>query len=163
IVSVMTKDFVVPQMALEHVSVMQGWSRLWLQVKSEKGGYAGYIGIKIVLAIGAAIALAIVTIIAFLVLLLIFGGVGAAAVFGGSAAGLTWNLVTTAIAVVYGANVLAILLFVAAFIAVPAIVFFPAYSIYFFAPRYAPLASSLWPQPPAPAAASQPPPEPAPL
>jgi len=31
-------------------------------------------------------------------------------------------------------------------------VFFPAYSIYFFAQRYPPLASLLWPQSPAPAA-----------
>jgi hypothetical protein len=35
---------------------------------------------------------------------------------------------------------------------VPVIVFFPAYSIYFFAQRYSPLASLLWPQSPAPAA-----------
>jgi hypothetical protein len=33
-------------------------------------------------------------------------------------------------------------------ISVPVIVFFPAYSIYFFAQRYPPLASLLWPQPP---------------
>ncbi len=150
VINVMTKDFVVPQMALENIAVMEGWRRLWLWVKSEKGGYAGYIGIKIVLAIGAAIALLIVTVIAMFVLVVIIGGIGVAAFFGGKAAGWTWNPYTIAVAVVLGCVALAILVFVAALIAVPVIVFFPAYSIYFFAPRYAPLASLLWPEPLAP-------------
>jgi hypothetical protein len=151
VVSVMTKDFVVPQMALEDISAMEGWRRLWLWLKYDKGGYAGYIGMKIVLAIGAAIVLAIVTIVAFLVLLIPIGGVGVIAVLGGKAAGWTWNPYTITLAVVSGCIALAIILFVSALISVPAIVFFPAYSIYFFAPRYSQLASLLWP-PPAPAA-----------
>ena len=75
------------------------------------------------------------------------GLVGVAVFFGGKAAGWTWNPDTIALAVVLGCVALAILMFVAALIAVPVIVFFPAYSIYFFAPRYAPLASLLWPEP----------------
>lgn len=163
IVEVMTKDFVVPQMALEYVPVMEGWRRLWSQIKSEKAGYAGYIGMKIALAIGASIAVVIITILAIVVPLLIFGGVGAAAVFGGAAAGLTWNVLTIALAVVYGAIALVVLIFIAALISVPVVVFFPAYSIYFFAPRYPPLAALLWPPPSAPTVVSQTPPEPAPL
>ena len=151
VINVMTKDFVVPQMALENIEVMEGWRRLWEWIKSEKGGYAGYIGIKIVLAIGAAIALLIVTVIAMFALVIIMGLVGLAAFFGGKAAGWTWNRYTIALAVVLGCIALAILMFVAALIAVPVIVFFPAYSIYFFAPRYAPLASLLRPEPSAPA------------
>ncbi len=154
LINVMTKDFVVPQMALENVGVMEGWRRLWLWMKSEKGGYAGYIGIKIALAIGAAIALLIATLIAFFALLIIIGIVVVAALLAGKAAGWTWNPYTIALAVVLGCAALAILIFVAALIAVPIIVFFPAYSIYFFAPRYAPLASLLWPEPAAPVAPS---------
>lgn len=154
VITVMTKDFVVPQMALENIAVMEGWRRLWEWIKNEKGGYAGYIGIKIVLAIGAAIALLIVTLIAMFALVIIMGLVGVAAFFGGKAAGWTWNPYTIALAVVLGCIALAILMFVAAMIAVPVIVFFPAYSIYFFAPRYAPLASLLSPEPAAPAAPS---------
>jgi len=152
VVNVMTKDFVVPQMALEDISAMEGWRRLWLWLKYDKGGYAGYIGMKIVLAIGAAIALAIVTIVAFLVLLIPIGGVGVIAVLGGKAAGWIWNPYTITLAVVLGCIALAIILFASALISVPAIVFFPAYSIYFFAPRYSHLASLLWPPPSAPAA-----------
>ena len=61
VVHVMTKDFVVPQMALEEIGAIEGWRRLWPQIKQEKGGYAGYIGMKIVMAIGAAIILGIVS------------------------------------------------------------------------------------------------------
>jgi hypothetical protein len=152
VINVMTKDFVVPQMALENIAVMEGWRRLWAWIKNEKGGYAGYIGMKIVLAIGATIALLIATLIAMFALVIIMGIVGVAAFFGGKAAGWTWNPYTIALAVVLGCVALAILVFTAALIAVPVIVFFPAYSIYFFAPRYAPLASLLWPEPAAPAA-----------
>jgi len=161
VVSVMTKDFVVPQMALEDVAVMEGWRRLWLWIKQEKGGYAAYIGMKIGLSIGATMALAIATLVALVVWLIIFGGVGVAAVFGGKAAGWTWTPYTIALAVVLGCIALAILIVAAALISVPLIVFFPAYSIYFLAPRYSPLASLLWPEPSGPTAPSSPPPEPA--
>ena len=50
VIYVLTKDFVVPQMALEEIGAMEGWRRLWPMIKAEKGGYAGYIGMKIVLA-----------------------------------------------------------------------------------------------------------------
>lgn len=150
VIHVMTKDFVVPQMALEDISAVEGWRRLWLWLKAEKGGYAGYIGMKIVLAIGAAILVFIVDLIAMLVLLIPFGGFGVAAVLGGKAAGWTWNFYTIALAVVLGCIALVILIFVFALISVPVIVFFPAYSIYFFAQRYPPLAALLWPQSPAP-------------
>jgi hypothetical protein len=152
VIHVMTKDFVVPQMALEDISAIEGWRRLWLWLKADKGGYAGYIGMKIVLAIGAAILVFIVDLIVMLVLLIPFGGFGIAAVLGGKAAGWTWNFYTIALAVVLGCIALAILIFILALISVPVIVFFPAYSIYFFAQRYSPLASLLWPQSPAPAA-----------
>jgi hypothetical protein len=150
VIHVMTKDFVVPQMALEDIGAMEGWRRLWAWLKTDKGGYAGYIGMKIVLAIGAGIAVIIVDLIVLFVLLIAVGGVGIVAVLAGKAAGWSWNLYTIGLAVVLGCIVLVILLFVFSLISVPVIVFFPAYSIYFFAQRYPPLASLLWPQPPAP-------------
>jgi hypothetical protein len=150
VIRVMTKDFVVPQMALEDISALEGWRRLLVWLKADKGGYAGYIGMKIVLAIAAAVVFAIVDLIALVVLLIPFGGFGIIAVLAGKAAGWSWNLYTIALVVVFGCLVLAILIFAFALIAVPAIVFFPAYSIHFFAQRYPPLAAVLWPQPPAP-------------
>ena len=136
VVHVMTKDFVVPQMALEEISAIEGWRRLWPQVKNEIGGYAAYIGMKIVMAIGAAIILGIVSAIVFLLFLIPIAGLGAVAVIGGMAAGLTLNLYTITLAVVVGTIPIFALLYVLSLVSVPAVVFFPAYSIYFFAARY---------------------------
>jgi hypothetical protein len=160
VVHVMTKDFVVPQMALENISAMEGWQRLWWWLKAEKGGYAGYIGLKIVLAIGAGIVLGIITVIVLLMLLIPVGSVGIGAVLVGKVAGWTWNLHTIALAVAAGCIAIAAFMFAISLISVPAIVFFPAYSMYFLAPRYSPLASLLWPQLPASVEPASPPPEP---
>jgi hypothetical protein len=145
VVQVLTKDFVVPTMALENVDAIEGWRRLWPRLKSEMGGYAGYVGMKIVMALGAAVVVGIITIIVVLVLLIPVGGFGIVAVLAGKTAGLTWNLYTITAAVVVGSIVLAILLYVVSLISVPAMVFFPAYSIYFFASRYPALDAFLHP------------------
>jgi hypothetical protein len=52
-----------------------------------------------------------------------------------------------------------VILYGVSLISVPVIVFFPAYSIYFFAARYPLLAKLVYPSPPAPPLV-QPPPEP---
>jgi hypothetical protein len=142
----MTKDFVVPQMALENSSAMEGWRRLWLQLKADKGSYAGYLGMKIVLSLGAAIIVLIVSLTAILVLLIPIGGVGVLVGLSAKAAGWTWNFYSISATVISVCAVLAILIFALSLISVPVIVFFPAYAIYFFAPRYPPLAALLWPQ-----------------
>jgi len=156
VVQVLTKDFVVPTMALENINAIEGWQRLWPMLKSEKGGYAGYIGMKIVMALVVAAVVAIITIIVVLIFLIPVGGFGVVAVLLGKTAGLTWNLYTITLAVVVGCIVLTIVLYVVALISVPAIVFFPAYSIYFFASRYPALDTFL--RPPSPAAPQVPPP-----
>lgn len=148
VVQVMTKDFVVPQMALENIGATEGWRRLLPRINREKGGYAGYIGMKIVMAIGAGILFTIVNFFVLLVLLIPIGGVGAIAVLVGKAAGLGWTAYTITLMVVFGAIALAILMYVIALVSVPVTVFFPAYSIYFFAARYQPLAALLFPPPP---------------
>lgn len=164
VVHVMTKDFVVPLMALENVSALEGWRRLWPMLKSEKGGYAGYIGLKIVMALGAAVVVGIVSGIVILILLIPVGGVGVLVALAGKAAGLQWNLYTITTAIVVGTGVLGILLYVVSLISVPPIVFFPAYSIYFFASRYPALQRVLYPAPVVavapPIAQPLPPPEP---
>ena len=157
VVHVLTKDFVVPQMALEDISAMEGWRRLLPLLNTEKGGYAGYLGMKILMALGTAVVVGIITFIVILILLIPVGGVGVVAVLLGKTAGLTWNLYTITLAVVVGCGVLAVLLYVVSLISVPAIVFFPAYSIYYFASRYAPLDALLHPSPLAPIAPPMPP------
>jgi hypothetical protein len=147
VVHVLTKDFVVPEMALENISAFEGWRRLLPMLRSDKGSYAGYIGLKIVMALAAAVIVGIVAFIVILILLIPVGGFGIVAVLVGKAAGLAWNLYTITLAVVVGCVVVAVLLYVMSLISVPVIVFFPAYSIYFFASRYPALDALLHPPP----------------
>src|ERR1700683_4603186 len=68
VIFVLTKDFVIPQMALEGIGAMEGWRRLWWMIKTEKGGYAAYTGMKIVMAIAAGIVVGIATLILGLII-----------------------------------------------------------------------------------------------
>jgi hypothetical protein len=142
---VFTKDFVVPQMALEDLTVGQAWSRLWMMMSAEKGGYAGYIGMKILLAIGAAIILGIVTVLLMLIILIPIAVVAVIVILAGNSAGLTWNPVTIATAIVLGSILFLALFVLGSLVSVPAVVFFPAYSMYFFAERYEQLRARLFP------------------
>ena len=162
VVHVMTKDFVVPQMALEEIGAIEGWRRLWPKIKGEMGGYAGYVGMKIVMAVAAAVILGIVSAIVMLLFLIPVGGLGAVAVIAGMAAGLTWNVYTITLAVLAGFGALLFILYAISLISVPAIVFFPAYAIYFFASRYPALDALMHPAPP-PVPVISPSPEPPPL
>ena len=148
VVHVLTKDFVVPQMALENIGAVEGWRRLWPMIQAEQTGYAAYVGMKVVLAIGAGIVIGIASLILGLIVAIPALGLGIIAMITGKSAGMTWNVFTITVAIVVGCVLLAIFLFLTSLIAVPAIVFFPAYAIYFFAPRYRPLSLALYPPPP---------------
>ncbi|MFZ2084447.1 MAG: hypothetical protein WAU92_08120, partial [Candidatus Sulfotelmatobacter sp.] len=150
VIFVLTKDFVVPQMALEDIGAIEGWRRLWPMIKDEMGAYAVYIAMKILMAIGAGIVIGIATLILGLFIAIPTVGLSILAVLTGKTAGLTWNAYTITLAVVVGSVLLAGFLYLIALISVPVIVFFPAYSIYFFAARYPALSVALYP--PAPAA-----------
>jgi hypothetical protein len=150
VIFVLTKDFVVPQMALEGIGALEGWRRLWPMIKAEKGAYAGYIGMKILMAIGAGIVIGVATLILGLIVAIPTVALSVIAVLTGKTAGLTWNLYTITLAVVVGCILLAAFLYLMALISVPVVVFFPAYSIYFFAARYPRLSAVLYPLPPAP-------------
>jgi hypothetical protein len=149
LILVLTKDFVVPQMALENVDAIEGWRRLWAMMKAETGAYAAYIGMKIVLAIAAGLIVGVATLILGVIFVLPTVGLSILAVLSGRSAGLTWNAHTIALAAAIGCILLAIFLYLVSLISVPVIVFFPAYSLYFFASRYPRLSAVLYPAPPA--------------
>ncbi len=159
VVFVLTKDFVIPQMALENISAFEGWRRLWPMMRAEMGAYAAYIGMKIALAIAAGIVVGIATLILGLIIAIPTIGLSVLAIITGKSAGLTWNAYTITLAVVVGSILLAAFLYLVSLISVPVIVFFPAYSIYFFAGRYRPLSAVLYPVPSS--SAMIPPPAPA--
>ena len=157
VVHVFTKDFVVPLMALEGVSAFEGWRRLLPMLNAERLRYAGYAGMKIMLAIGAGIVVGIAAIIVIILLLIPIGGIGIISVVLAKGAGLGWSAGTITLAIVAGCILIALLMYVMALISVPVIVFFPAYSIHFFAARYPLLAALIYPPPPAPPMPETPP------
>ncbi len=148
VIFVLTKDFVVPQMALENLDVMEGWRRLWAMMSLEKGAYVAYVVMKIVLAVVAGILMGVATLILGLIIAIPSIGLGILAVITGKTAGLTWNAHTIALAIGIGSVLLVVFLYLVALIYVPAIVFFPAYSIHFFAARYPQLQAALYAAPP---------------
>ncbi|HXZ28920.1 MAG TPA: hypothetical protein VEG08_13085, partial [Terriglobales bacterium] len=66
LVGVFSKDFLVPVMALEKVGPIEGWRRLWPMLRAEGSSYAAYVGMKIVLALGAGFIFGIITLIVIL-------------------------------------------------------------------------------------------------
>ena len=147
VVHVFTKDFVVPQMALEGIGPIEAWRRLLPQLQAEAGSYVVYAIMKVVLAIAFGILIGVVSFILGLLIAIPAVGVGLAAILAGKTAGLTWNVLTITAAIVAGCILLAFLFYVIALIGVPAIVFFPAYAMYFFAGRYPALNLALYPVP----------------
>ena len=161
VVQLLAKDFLVPIMALEEVDFADGWSRLLTLMRPEPGKYAVYLLLKIVLGIAAAILFGILALIPTLVFIV----PAVVAVIAGHAAGLGWNVTTVSLAVILGTVLMILLIYVIALVNVPATVFFPAFSIYFFAARYPRLDALLNPPPPAPELPPvlEPPPPPEPI
>jgi len=147
LVGVLTKDFVVPQMALENIGVVEGWRRLWTWLKSQTGSYAGYVGLKIVLSILSGIAMGVAALAVMIILLLPMGLVGVIAFVVGRSIGLGWNVYTMSIAIAAGIVALVALFCGVFLVSTPIVVFFPAYSIYFLAQRYPALNAAVHPQP----------------
>jgi hypothetical protein len=141
VIVTLMKDFVVPQMALENINASEAWRRLWQMMQADTGAYVAYIVMKIVIAIVTVIVgvFLVVPTVAFSIL----------AIITGKSAGLSWNAETITLAIVVAAVVLGVFLYLVSLISVPAIVFFPAYSMYFFAGRYPRLAAVLYPAAPA--------------
>ncbi len=146
LVALFAKDFLVPVMALEDVGVIAGWRRVIGILRIEKPAYAGYVLMKIILAVGCAILFGILTLVALIVLLVPLSMVGYGAYASVRTAGLLLNPLTIGLVVIAGGVVLALAVYVAAFISAPAMVFFQAYVIHFLGSRYPILAERL-PQP----------------
>jgi hypothetical protein len=144
VVQVLAKDFLVPIMALEHLDFADGWHRLLALIRPEKGRFAAYLLLKLVLSIAAAIVFWILAIIPALALAV----PAVAAVLAGKAAGLGWSVTTISLAIIFGTVLLLLLVYLIALVCVPGTVFFPAYALYFLAARYPALDALLHPAPP---------------
>jgi hypothetical protein len=148
VISTLMKDFIMPIMALDDLTLGDAWTALWRVIASEPRAWAGYLGMKLVLTIGAAIALAIAGVIALIPAVVILGipvgilvGVGVAALkAAGMAAGIALFCVAGLVA---AAGALCLYMVLTA----PITVFFASYAFYFFGGRYPKLGALLSPQP----------------
>src|SRR5579859_6762512 len=152
VISTLAKDFVMPVLALDDLSVGDAWSAVWRVAASEPGAWAAYMGMKLLCAIGSSIALSIAFVIALLPALILIGiPVGILAVLGVVAfktIGAVFGIIIFCVAVLLAvAGFICLLLILTA----PISVFFTAYALYFFGGRYPKLAVLLSPQPLPPA------------
>jgi hypothetical protein len=158
VVHALAKDFLVPIMALEGLDFADGWHRLLALIRLEKGRFAVYLLLKLVLSIAAGILFSIIAIIPVLFIAV----PGVVAVVAGAAAGMGWSVTTISLAIIFGSLLLFLLIYLIALVCVPGTVFFPAYAMYFLASRYPNLDALLNPAPPAPLPAPELPPVPEP-
>ena len=167
VVQLLGKDFLVPVMALEDVDFADGWSILLSLLRPEPGAFAVYLLLKVVLGITAAILFGIVALIPILIVV----APAALVVLAAHSAGMVWSVTTISLAVICGSVLFALLIYLISLVCVPAVVFFPAYAIHFFAGHYSKLDAILHPAPPVNSAVapdplppeSSPPQEPPPL
>ncbi|HMD38463.1 MAG TPA: hypothetical protein VKH15_04230 [Candidatus Acidoferrum sp.] len=157
IINLLARDFLIPVMAFEDVGAMEGWERLMTIVSAEKGAYALYVLMKIVLNVASGIIFGIANFIVILILLIPLGIIGVAVFFIGRGAGLTLDDPSTVLLLIaLGLLAFAGILYVIGFVYSPGLVFFQSYTLLFFGARYEPLRTRMYPTTP-------PPPTPAPL
>jgi hypothetical protein len=145
VIDMLGRDFLVPVMAFEEVGALEGWERLLAMMGAEKSAFAVYVLMKIVLAMAAAIIFAIINLIVILVLLIPLGLLALAGYLIGSGLGMTWDISTELLVAAVGMLAIAAILYVVGFVYAPGLVFFQSYTLEFFAPRYAPLGSKMFP------------------
>lgn len=135
IIDLLARDFVVPIMAVENRGVWSAWQRLLPMLAAEKLAYTGYILMKAILAVGSAIFFGIIDLIALLLLLIPLGLIGVLVYLGLRDANLSWNFTTVSVTVILAAVVIALVLWLFAFLYSPALVFFQSYALRFLASR----------------------------
>lgn len=148
IIDMLGRDFLVPLIAFEELGAIDGWERLLAMMGADKSAYAVYVLMKIVLAMAAGIIFAILDLIVILVLLIPLGLLALAGYLIGSGLGITWDISTQLLVGGVGLLAIAGILYVVGFVYAPGLVFFQSYTVEFFAPRYAPLGSKLFPASP---------------
>ena len=145
VVLTLTKDFLVPFMALDNLTVGEAWSVLKTMLKAEPVAFLAYLGLKFVLLIAGTIMLAIVLAMAIFILLIPFVIVGVIIAAAAHAAMSIPVLIALGIlaGLIFG-TLFAILGLVAC---APLTAFFGSYSLYFLGGRYPKLGMLLWPPP----------------
>lgn len=132
VVYVLGKDFVAPIMAVDR----QGWRDAWRQtialMRMEPGAFAMYVGVKILMAIVLGIVMAIAALVVLVPLVLV--GVAVVVSIGGF--DVLQRPGTLVLVIAAAGVVLLLFAIIMACLCVPLVVLFPAYGLYFLAPRH---------------------------
>jgi hypothetical protein len=152
VISTLMKDFVLPVLALDDFTLGDAFAAVWRVVVAEPGAWIIYMVLKVVCAVGSAIAVTIV----FLVLMIPTGiavAIPAAILIGLGVliihAGIYFlGILVCVLGGLLVASIFCCLLLV---VTAPVSVFFASYAFYFFGGRYPKLAALLWPATSAPA------------
>lgn len=162
-IGTVVKDFLVPIMALEDLSVVEAWRVYKPILQQAKASAAGYLGMKILLAIGLGILVGIISLFILFLLLVPTVGFGLLIV-GIMATGKLGVVIGILLAIVGGTIFIGLMFFASGMLSVPLAVFFQSYALYYVGSRYQRLGELLWPAPPmeAPATGGLPPVNPAP-
>lgn len=150
IIGLLAKDFAIPIMALENVGILDAWQRIRPMLSVAKLSFAGYVGMKIVLALGSGVLFGLITLVAMLLLMIPMGIAGVGTYLVVASLGLSWTVLTFILATLVAVVVVHVFLAVMAFISVPPLVFFQSYVLHFFGSRYPLLGAKVFPPPPPP-------------
>ena len=131
------KDFVIPVMALEALTISESIGKVWSMARAKKSEYTVYVLMKIVMAIVIGIAMAIIMVILMLILIVPVIIVIVAMVAANPH--IFESPVTIAVTVTLAVIALLPLMFIIGLIATPVVVFYQSYVLNFFGSRYAPL------------------------
>jgi hypothetical protein len=154
IIQVGVRDFLLPYMALENSTVAEAWDRFVPTLFAQKGSFAGYFGMKALLAIAVSVVLGIINF--FIILVLLIPAAIIIALFVAAGAHKAGIIV---LAVLFVLAFFVVLVALMAILAVPSALFFESYALYFIGSRYDRLGGLMWPEaPPAPVAAPATPP-----
>lgn len=145
IVASLANDFLVPQLALDDIDIGNAWTNLTRMVMAEPGAFAGYLGMKFLLSIAAAIIVGIATFLCILVLAIpgvVLALIVVFAVKAMGSAGIVFGILMAVLGIAVAIVLMTILILMTI---APTAVFFTAYSLQFFGGRYAKLGERLWP------------------
>jgi len=147
VIGTVVKDLLIPIMALDDVSVGQAWRSYKPTLVQQKGSAAGYLGMKLLLAIGLGIVVGIVSFFVFLILLIpsVVFFLAMAGLMSSGRVGLVVGILLTALG---GVMLLALIFAISGILSVPLAVFFQSYALYYLGSRYQRLGELLWPAPP---------------
>ena len=150
VVNAVLRDFILPHMALENLTVLQSWAAAKTRIMAEKGSFAMYLLMRAIVPMAAYIAAFIVMIIPLVIVfgILVLTGVGIYSAFESTTGviafiGIFIEVVLVLIGIVFG-------LVVAISLGGPIATWIRNYALLFYGGRYQALGEILSPPQPAP-------------